>query len=794
MLDKIRTPLLSLAIIIVLVFSAVSPKNVYADDDKPPEVTATQVTEEPQSEGGGKTVATDAAQDPPPWMRLQLRNQSWSRNRPVEVTPSAEVCCHHGTRPGSRANRAGYTGSGRDCANRSGTGDATFSRGCSCEGPPIILSDVPDNTDVTVLDANGNAQPLATQAAADAIATSDPIWCPGSQAPTPGQNGCTQSFSSFDALLTFMSGNSTYQGAGTIYVEQGAYQGNDPNHVIDFNSSNYNLSNIRNSDLRITGGWNTSNNTINSTTPSTFTNYTIHIGSSANPWGGSITIANISVSESPTNGIELYTDADSDVNITNSSFTRNEHTGALIRAGRNVNIANSTFGNPDSDTTRKQNVGLDVVSGAETSLFAVIANNLREAGTTIQAGGPVTIGSSTFNGSMEQMLDGDLNLVFHGYGLQVVTTGTTSDIALANVTANNNFLWGAKLDAGGNIAISDSEFNNNTTNVPVFIDDTGLFITGGNEVALTNVTANGNRLYGAQINVDGTVSINDSNFSDNRGVTTISGVTTDHGHGLQVTTLSDIFINNTTATNNTLFGAQLTAGGQVAISNSTFSNTSTDPTSTAVVGKGLEITSTGNASLANVVLDNNQTTGADIQSGGDVFLDLVTATNNGTDGVVVEATCAHLNGGTYSGNGQYGLNLGTTSLDLVSPPVFSSNGAGDISPVAPVSCAPPVSNPPPPTNEPPPAGNVPPVVNPALPSANNNTGSSNLFAGNLTSSATNSGMASGKMSLNDFLANTKTGTSSNGLFIGMYTYVETLDGLQIFVFYPESLQVAMVAP
>jgi hypothetical protein len=271
-------------------------------------------------------------------------------------------------------------------------------------------------------------------------------------------------------------------------------------------------------------------------------------------------------------------------------------------------------------------------------------------------------------------------------------------------------------------------------------------------------------------------------------VTTIAGVTTDYGHGLQVTTLSDIFISNTTATNNTLFGAQLTAGGEVAISDSTFSNNSTDPTSTAIVGEGLEIRSTGNTSLANVVLDNNQTVGADIQAGGHVFLDQVTATNNGTDGVLVAGTCAHVTGGQYSGNGQYGLNLSSTPLDLVSPPIFNTNGAGDIFPATPATCPPAVSNEPPPV--------VPPVVipqPPVVPSGSNNTGSANLFASNLAAS-TNSGMAAGKMSLIDFLAHTKTGTSGNGIFIGMYKYVETSAGLQILAFYPETEQVAMVAP
>src|SRR5689334_1851482 len=103
------------------------------------------------------------------------------------------------------------------------------------------LNNVPADTTVQVVNADGQAESLASQAAADAIATtSDPIWCPAGQAPTPGANGCTSSFSSFTALLTFLSGNATYQGNGTIYVQQGAYTGGESS--VNFN--NYNLSNI----------------------------------------------------------------------------------------------------------------------------------------------------------------------------------------------------------------------------------------------------------------------------------------------------------------------------------------------------------------------------------------------------------------------------------------------------------------------------------------------------------------------------------------------------------------------
>ncbi len=101
--------------------------------------------------------------------------------------------------------------------------------------------------------------------------------------------------------------------------------------------------------------------------------------------------------------------------------------------------------------------------------------------------------------------------IFYGYGLQIVTPGI---IDLDTVTASDNFLWGASLDAGGDVNIAKSTFNANTTNSPGFIDDTGLLVTSGGNVSLQEVLANNNRLIGATIDAAGDVSINNSSFSN----------------------------------------------------------------------------------------------------------------------------------------------------------------------------------------------------------------------------------------------------------------------------------------
>ena len=735
MSGKTRASLLSLTIIAVIIFSAFAPATIAYADGETPETPPVEATTAPE-EARDKETSTETTSE---------STEATSEAVPSEASDTKEAVAE------------------------------------SAEAEPV-LAEVPENTTVTVLDANGESQPLATQEAADAIAESDPIWCPAGASPIPGSNGCTGSFGSFDELLTFLSGNAAYAGAGTIYVEQGAYAGNDPGGVIDFNSPTYDLSNIRNADLTVTGGWNPGSGAVDPANTSNFTDTRILIGSSTSPWGGSVSInnitmtfssangeipatpenaltvvsagdvslSNVSISNAPSAGADI--EAAGNVTIDDSKFHRNKTHGANIRAGGNVTVTDSEFQNPRVTRQRRQIVGMDINSGGAVTLANVVANGNREEGVDIVAAGAVTIGNSVFSG-MKEIDDTE----FLGFGLRVVTP---AEINVDSVTANDNFLWGAWLDGGGPIAVANSIFNANTTESPGFIDDTGLFIYGDNIVSLFNVTASENRLYGAWIETAGNVSINQSTFNNNRGVTDTGTGNTFHGHGLFVDTDADILINNTTATGNMLFGAELNAGGQVAISadigsTSDFSNTGTG--AAGGEGQSLQITSGGNTSLTNVVLNNNQSFGAEIQSGGFVWLENVTANDNGADGVALQATCTHLIGGTYSGNGQYGLNLGNSALNLLVPPTFSGNGAGDMFPENPPTCS---------------------------FSFGGSTGAAtNIFTSQVSATAANADAGdSQSMSLNQFLASSRTAHGS--IFFGQYAYADTAAGIQVFALVP----------
>ncbi len=797
MFDKARAFLLSLTIIAVLVFSAVGTTTVYADGDTPPDsppaVTSSGDTKDVADAEGSDTETEETKDgektDPGTTDTVELSELFEGEATPEpteEVTPPVE-----GEATPVPTEEVAPPAEGEatpvPAVEEAPPTEETAPTETAPAAETPILDTVPENTTVAVVNAEGELQPLATQAAADAIATSDPIWCPSGQAPTPGANGCTQSFNSFTALLTFLAGNASYSGAGTIYVEQGAYQGGES--TIDFN--NYNLSNISNADLTITGGWNTSNGTTTST--STFNNVSIIIGTSTNPWGGSLTLSNITITDpvntginlnaqnninisnvivtNSTNGAGAELNAGNNVNINNSKFERNKTAGAIIRAVQDVSIANSSFNNPA--TARRQIVGLDIITDGAVSLLNVIADENRQVGAHIDAGGQVNIANSGFSGT-KAIVGSD----FLGYGLTVVSD---SAINLDGVTANDNFLWGAMLTAAGDVTIANSNFNANTTEDIGFIDDTGLLVFSGGNVSIFNSHADDNRLIGATIEAVGDVSISNSTFSSNNGITLDSGGNpTFHGYGLNVVTDGSIFLEGVTASDNTLFGAHLDAGGVVVVSGSTFSNhTSGDGT-----GRGLEIISGGNVLLQNVTLNNNQTFGADIQAGGDVLLEAITADGNGTNGVEVQTNCgtAILVGGTYSNNGQYGLTLINTALDQAAAPVFANNTAGNIF-QDPGTCV--FTTPTPPT---PPT--TPPVYQPNdLGAVAPRAQGGGLFARALNFSGGHLSLAAGQMSLNSFLASYGAYSGLHiGPFTGKYAYVYLSSGvMQIVSYSPNSL-------
>ena len=194
-------------------------------------------------------------------------------------------------------------------------------------------------------------------------------------------------------MLTFLQANEidvAYQTAGTIYIQQGEYLGGESQ--IDFN--NYTFNEINKYDLTLQGGWDPTDSSVDSTSQFTAP---IIIGSSLNPWVGSLTINNLSISDvTGQAGLTLFTQgnidlsnvevinsqagadltAAGDVTVADSNFDNNENAGAAINAGGKVEITNTQFNNNGSgQVDDPTGYGVNIESGGAVSLASVSAGN-----------------------------------------------------------------------------------------------------------------------------------------------------------------------------------------------------------------------------------------------------------------------------------------------------------------------------------------------------------------------------------------------------------------------------------
>lgn len=205
-----------------------------------------------------------------------------------------------------------------------------------------LQQQISENTDVVVLNADGQSEPLVTQAAADMIAQGDPMWCPDGV--PPGGVGCTSNYASMTQLLasagTYINSQTVN---GTIWITSGLQStGAGP---ITIDGSTY--TNWANYSLTLQGGW---SGISGDTTPGTNSifNVPIHILN----WNSNVTINNITIQNASGSGLGVITNG-RNVAINNSRFINSRENptspfpwgdGADIAPnGGNVTIRNSEF-------------------------------------------------------------------------------------------------------------------------------------------------------------------------------------------------------------------------------------------------------------------------------------------------------------------------------------------------------------------------------------------------------------------------------------------------------------------
>ncbi len=157
-----------------------------------------------------------------------------------------------------------------------------------------LLSEVPENTDIVVLDENGETVSLAEQEAADIILEEDPMWCPAGV--LPGGAGCSANYSNISSLINNMRSNTgAYNEDGIIYFTSGNTNASFSLTTSSLGNSDFNTLNDFN--LTLLGGWNGVNG--GSATFTGITNFgsnTLTIGTSGSRWEGNISLNNFSFS------------------------------------------------------------------------------------------------------------------------------------------------------------------------------------------------------------------------------------------------------------------------------------------------------------------------------------------------------------------------------------------------------------------------------------------------------------------------------------------------------------------
>ena len=558
---------------------------------------------------------------------------------------------------------------------------------------PILeaLEQASDGTQLVVLDSEGQAEPLASQEAANIIETGDPIWCPDTvTTPQANTNGCTNSWASFDDLLIELEANTNniFNGPGIIYV---AYN-YDSNLDNDIDIDGNNLTDL--GALTIQGGWDFTTQAVNTTTPfSTFDGDSVSIYN----WIANVIIKNIFIDGSGY-GLEVQTDGDvalsdvqvvdtvqsdgisveagGDVTLMDVNSSSNNYNGATIDSGGNVTVQDSLFENNGSigvkinatddieiaNTTATGNFldGIVAEAGNDVALTNVDSSSNMLNGATIVSDRNVTIANSLFEDN--GYFDSSTNTV-KGIGLEIEAVG---DIEITDTTTTGNFKGGANFSANGNITIAQSIFNSNSAYTTTGVmDGYGFEADAGGNIELTNVFADGNYKYGGSLFSAGNVIVqNNSSFSGNTA-----------GEGLMIEADGTIILDTVTASNNGDTGTILEGDFYVEVSNATFQNN---------MGMGLEINTTDDIEIANATATGNTKGGANLSADGNITITQSAFSNNATGtsgGYGVEAEAGgdiELTSVFADGNYEYGANLYATGIVVVqSNSSFSNNTTGN---------------------------------------------------------------------------------------------------------------------
>jgi len=307
------------------------------------------------------------------------------------------------------------------------------------EANSLDISLLPPDTNMVVLGNDGQPVPLASQQAAEAIVTSDPIWCPAGQAPTPGANGCTVGYISLAELVRNEAANIVSD--GTIWITSGP--------TFPMNSRQTNV-------VACVSFFNGQCNG-----PTAWSNYALTLQGGWSGIVGDTTIGLNTVLTDPVN-----------IQGWNNDITINDLTISLPHPGSGcgnlcifINSGNIVLNDVDA-----QNDHNEIVSVAlQTNEGNILVSNSDFEGNTW--GG---LSATTLNGNID-VIDGHFDNL---YGNAVYLTSLHGNIFISDSSFNDNGYQGLQARTwGGNIEILHSSFNNNVIGLQLNAFDPNSTVT-----------------------------------------------------------------------------------------------------------------------------------------------------------------------------------------------------------------------------------------------------------------------------------------------------------------------------
>ncbi len=457
----------SILLVLVVCVSLVNVRVVWADDGTPTDPPPAVVTDAPSATAPDATqqdVPTAQASDAPSEEATALDSAQQDAPTVQETTMPPEF-----TPTPASLNESMATAT--EAATT--TPDATVGD---------LIAQAPKNTDVVVLNQSGEQVPLVSQEAADIVQTADPIWCPANiTTPTPGANGCTTSFSSIGDLLANMNSADSASWAanfaqdGVIYLARTTDASTTITSAVTINDTTYSnlFNNFKNYNLTLQGGWNTSTGTTTDQTVFDGANATLEIGTSTNPWIGSVTLNNITIQNvSSTSQASLSVSSGGTVEMNNVVVSGSG-------AGQNnidINASNAKLKNVHSSNSNMNGIAITATDAGTVTLMDVIAsNNGHQDGSNRYGSGVLVNGASTLINVVGGSYTNDAR-----YGIEATNSASTS-LPIANI-------WTDLPDysPGSVVTISGNDNSLNNTNVGFLAGETvHVDVTGPNGYAAT---------------------------------------------------------------------------------------------------------------------------------------------------------------------------------------------------------------------------------------------------------------------------------------------------------------------